>query len=241
MEIDLRDLLAMFWHRIWLIMLATLLGGAAALLITYFGVTPMYTASVSMYVSNNENRTNAEITTSDLSASQGLVDTYIVVLKSDTLLTKVSKQLPPEYQYQPNDLRKMMSASSIDGTEAFKISVENASPEAAQTIVNTIAQVAPDEIIRVVKAGEVAVIDYASLPDKADWPLMRNTLIGLLLGLLLSMAGIVLYNILDVTVHTAEDLLNHYELPVLGEIPNIVPQGIESERKREYIDEKVEA
>lgn len=239
-EIDLRDLLVMFCRSIKVIVLSALLGGTLAFMISYFWVTPMYTASASMYVSNNDKRGNESITAGDLSASQSLVDTYIVVLKSDSLLTKVAAQLPSDYGYTPEDIRKEFSASSINGTEAFMINIADPDPLKAQTIVNTIADVAPSEIIRVVKAGEVEVIDFASLPEVPDWPLMRNTAIGILLGLLLSMLGIVFKNLLDVTIHTAEDLTNHYDLPVLGEIPNIAPMSTQVEVRRASTDEKVE-
>lgn len=240
MEIDLRDLLSMLWGRKWLILAVSLGVCLGALLITLLFVTPMYTASISMYVSNNEDRTSASITAGDLSASQSLVDTYIVVLKSSTLLTKVREQLPAEYDGSVAAIRKMLTANAIDGTEAFAVSITNADPQAAQTIVNTIAAVAPAEIVRVVRAGEVAVIDYAELPEKADWPLARNAALGLLLGLLASCLGVVLYHVLDVTVHTAEDLTGAFSLPVLGEIPTIVSVGTEAAEKRENDHEKAD-
>lgn len=219
MEIDLRDLLLMLWNRIWTIALCAIGGGLLAFFITFFFITPLYTASVSMYVSNNDNRSNSTITTSDLSASQSLVSTYIVVLKSDTLLRKVADKLDGDFSVE--DLRKMLTAESIDGTEAFKVSITNKDPKMAQKISNYIADVAPDEIVRVVKAGNVEVIDHAKLPDQAVWPLARNTAIGSLLGIFLSAAAIVIFNLMDITIRTAEDLTKYYELPVLGEIPTI--------------------
>lgn len=219
MEIDLKDLVLMLWNRKWTIILCAFGGGLLAFLITFFVVTPLYTASVSMYVSNNDNRSNSTITTSDLSASQSLVSTYIVVLKSDTLLTKVAEKLDNNYSVE--ELRKMLTAESIDGTEAFRVSIINKDPKMAQKISNYIADVAPDEIIRVVKAGNVEVIDRAKLPDQADWPLARNTAIGLALGILLAATVVVVFNIMDTTIRTVEDLTKYYELPVLGEIPTI--------------------
>ncbi|MEA4965637.1 MAG: Wzz/FepE/Etk N-terminal domain-containing protein [Oscillospiraceae bacterium] len=241
MELSLKDLFHMFIQRIWIILLAAVCGGAIAFALTYSLVTPMYTASASMYVSNNEDRQNDAISNSDLSASQSLVGTYIVVLKSDTLLEKVAEKLPLEYGYSAALIRQMLSAGSIDGTQAFQINIVNSDPERAMTIVNTIAAVAPDEIIRVVKAGEAEVIDYAQLPTAPYWPLKRNAAVGILLGLALSMAGILSYNVFDVTVHTAADLTDYYDLPVLGEIPCITPTNFESERKRNHADETLKA
>lgn len=220
-EIDLRELFAIIRNRLLIIILVTIGGGLLAFLITYFWVTPMYTASVSMYVTNNENRSDTAITNGDLTASQGLVDTYIVVLESDTLLSKTAEALP--YSYSTEELRRMISAEAINNTEAFRIKVENADPKVAQTIANAVAKIAPDEIKRVVKAGSVEVIDYAKLPEKADWPLERNTAIGLLAGLLVSILYAVLRSMMDTTIRTEEDLTGRYDLPVLGTIPMITP------------------
>jgi capsular polysaccharide biosynthesis protein len=218
-EIDLKELFGIIWQNIIKIILATLVCAAMAFLITYFWVTPMYTASVSMYVTNNENRSDTAITNGDLTASQGLVDTYIVVLESDTLLSKTAEALP--YSYSTEELRRMISAEAINNTEAFRINVENADPTVAQTIANAVAKVTPDEIKRVVKAGSVEVIDYAKLPVKADWPVARNTAIGALVGLFAAILVAVVSAMLDSVIRTEEDLPDELGVPIIGVIPSM--------------------
>lgn len=229
-ELDLRQVFYIIRSRFLAIFLVTIAGGLIAFAITYFLVTPMYTASVSMYVTNNENRSDTSITNGDLTASQGLVDTYIVVLESDTLLSNTAKELP--YNYTTDELRNMISAEAINDTEAFRVKVQNADPKEAQQIANTIAKTAPDEIKRVVKAGAVEVIDYAKLPDKADWPVTRNTAIGLLCGFMLAIIYAVLKAMLDTTIRSSEDLTERYELPVLGTIPMIQSAKFEEKQAK---------
>lgn len=219
MELDLRDLVRVLLSRIHLILAAVCLGGLILFLYTYFLVTPMYTASTSLYVSNDQ-RSEA-ITSSDISVSKSLVETYIVILQSDTLLSKVSKTMSASYT--PQQLRSMMTASAINGTEAFRINIRHENPTEAQTIANTIAMVAPDEIIRVVKAGAVETIDYASLPTDSDWPIARNTAIGALLGLVISCVVVVIIGMTDTVIYTEDDLSSAYNLPILGTIPHIEP------------------
>ena len=224
-EIDLKQLFDILRTHITAIVIAVFVAGMATFLFTRFFVTPMYTASVSMYVTNNNNRSDSTISSGDLTASQGLVDTYIVVLNSETLLSNISEQIP--YGYTTKELRDMISAEAINDTEAFKVSVKNADPKAAQTIANTIASTAPSEIKRVVKAGSVEVIDYATLPQTPDWPVAKNSAIGALIGLMLSVLVIIIRAMFDNVIHTEEDLPEGFEIPVIGVIP-----GMEKASKR---------
>ncbi len=220
-DINFRQIVIILWRKIWLIILIMILFGAAAFSYSYWLVTPLYSASASMYVYNQQNRTDSSITSSDLTTSQKLVSTYIVVLKSNSVLDKVSREL--NYKYSAEQIRKMLSASSMDGTEAFEIKVINKDPEVARSIANTIAYTAPQEIIRVVKAGAVEVIDYASLPQKPTYPNIKlNTAIGAFAGLVAAILISLLIAMADTTVHTEEDLTEVFEIPVLGVIPKLV-------------------
>lgn len=226
-ELDLRDLMMMLLSHIRLIILVTVLGALALFSYTYFFVTPMYTASTSLYVFNDKR--SESITSSDLSVSKSLVDTYIVILQSDSFLSKVSQSIDADYT--SNELRSMMSATAMNETEVFKVSVRHENPNEAQRIANAIAMVAPHEIIRVVKAGAVETIDYAALPTKAEWPLTCNTAIGALLGFVLTCLIVVVMGMLDTVIYTEADLEAGYTLPILGTIPYIEPMPTESKPK----------
>lgn len=56
-----------------------------------------YTSKVSMYVNNNKERVEPLININDINASQKLVATYIEILKSDVVLSKVINQLELSY------------------------------------------------------------------------------------------------------------------------------------------------
>lgn len=218
MEIDLKDLLSLLWRHIWVILLSALLGGVILLAGTKLFIAPKYTATVSMYVYNNNNVENASV--QDITLSQQLVNTYIVILKSNSVLQRVSDQL--DWKYNTEDLRKAITASSIDSTEAFEVSVIDKDPKHAQKIANTIAKVAPSQIIRVAKVGAVEVIDYATLPIEPSSPKpLRNTVIGIFLGLFFSSGIIILLNMFDTTICTESDLTEVFNLPVIGTIPHI--------------------
>ncbi len=219
-ELDLRRVLFILWKRVWvLILFMAILGGAAFSFSKWF-MTKRYSASVSMYVYNQENRSGTSITSGDLLTSQKLVGTYIVILKSNSVLDQVSERLGGICS--SSELRKMLTASSINDTEAFSVTITNTDPELAQKIANTIADVVPSEIKRVVKAGAVEVIDYAVLPDKPTSPnIAVNTAAGIAAGLVLAVILVLVLEMTDTAVRSEEDLTEIFEIPVLGVIPRL--------------------
>ncbi|MFQ9799033.1 MAG: YveK family protein [Clostridia bacterium] len=179
-EISLQEIAGILLHCLWLIAGATIMGALIAFLLTKAFITPQYAASASLYVYNTDNRES--ITQSDITTSQKLVETYIVIMQSDAVLNQVAEE--SALGYSAKEIKEMFSASAINNTEVFQIVIKNPNPEHAQLLANTFLKVAPSEIIRVVKAGSVETVDEAALPTSPVSPnTVRNTLIGGLLGL----------------------------------------------------------
>ena len=53
-EITLQEIFMIIWRKIWIILLATIIGGAASFSISAFVLDPTYTSRISMYVNNNK-------------------------------------------------------------------------------------------------------------------------------------------------------------------------------------------
>lgn len=233
-EISLIDLLILLRHKFALLLVAAILGGGIGCAATYFLIEPTYTATASLYVTNQDTSQEGLLSMNDLYVSQSLVSTYIVIINSDTVLEKVAKQINDEQLKENNQpvqpltaalIRHMITAAAINETQAFNVSITSPDPALAQKIVYAILDIAPDEIIRVVKAGAVEVIDSPTLPTNPNWPLMRNTFIGTLLGLVISIAGVLLYAMMDTVVHGEEKLTSAFNIPVLGVIPHVSNEG----------------
>lgn len=219
-EISLQEIIVILWQKAWVIMLCLIIGGIAAFTISKYVINPTYTSRISMYVNNNQNPENTVANLNDINASQKLVSTYIEILKSDNVLKKVIQETG--VSYTPSDIRKMMSASSLNGTEIFEVKVTTEDANEAALIANTIAELVPEEIIRVVKAGSVELIDSAVAATQPSSPnVMLNTLIGLMLGGVLSVLGVLVGEMLDNRIKSEEDLKKYYDLPILGSIPDL--------------------
>lgn len=219
-EISLQEIFTILLSKAWLIILSIIIGAGAAFCTSAFLIKPNYSSRISMYV-NNKNRLESDVNINDLNASQKLVSTYIEILKSDKVLHKVIEQM--KLGYTEDDLRKMITASSVNGTEILEVQVTAKDPVLASNIANTLSKVAPPEIIRVVQAGDVQLIDEAKpehQPVSPNIPL--NTVIGALLGCVLSILFILVLQMLDISVKSVDDLKKHYDIPILGSIPDII-------------------
>lgn len=226
LEISLAEIFAALWHRGWVIIVCMVIGAGIGFGVSNYLIDPTYSSKVSMYVNNNTNRTDAALNINDINASQKLVATYIEILKSEKVLNKVIEQM--ESSYTTQQLRKMISASSLNNTEILEVTVTTRDPEEAAAIANSLAEIAPKEIIRVVQAGDVQLIDEAVPNEEPVAPsVLKYTLMMAVLGAALAVLAILVLHMLDISIKSVEDLQKRYDLPVLGSIPDLleVSQG----------------
>ena len=232
--IDLLKLCKVLLNKAWLLIIVALLFAIVSFVVTKNMIKPEYQATSKLYVFNKSDvGTSGAVSSSDISTSKILVNTYIVVLQSDSVLGQVVDTIS-EYQgkegfeylgtepYTTGQLRQMISAGSINSTESFSVTVTAHDPYQAKFINDAILYFLPDEIIRVVKAGAVEIIDKDSIPTKPSSPsIMKNTVLGGFVGGVLTAAIIVVMSLFDNLIHTEEDLQSEFpDINVIGVIPD---------------------
>lgn len=228
-EIDLLQLVSAVLKKWWLVAVATVLAGALAFGYTYIYIKPRYKASALFYVNNTSiSAVGGKITFSsgDLSAAKSLVDTYSVILTSRLCLEEVITT--GNYKYSYGGLKGMVSASAVNDTEIFSVTVTALSPEEACSIANTIADVLPGKIATVMDGASVKVVDYAVVPTARSSPNYRsNTIKGMLVGAIIAAAAIVLAEILNDSVKSETWLASTFgdEIPLLAVVPHESSSG----------------
>lgn len=226
-EIDLVRLLSALWRHFWIILLSMVIFGAAGFGYANYLITPLYQSDVQMYVNNADisvGSTSIKFSQGDLLAAQGLVDTYIVILNSRPMLNDVIDELELPYSYE--QLKGMIDAEAVNGTEVFQITVTDANRKEAKEIANKIAELLPEHISAVVDGSSVRVVQYAVLAGGPCSPnVVKYLCLGIALGFLLSAGIIVLRVLLDKRVHDPEDLAKRYDIPVIAVIPDLEKKG----------------
>lgn len=224
MEIDVLRLLLALWKKAWAIALVTVILGAAAFAGTAVFIRPKYRAEALMYVnSSNISLGSAKVSISqaELSAAQTLVDTYIVIMNTRTTLEDVIAQTGVPYKYR--ELKEMITAQSVNGTEVFSIQVVSESPAEAEKLANAIARILPEKIASIVEGSSARIVDYAVVPAQKDSPsLVKNTAIGMILGFILACGVIVVLELLDDQIHDSDYLIQTYDIPILAVIPDLL-------------------
>lgn len=226
-ELDLRELFYVIRKHMKGILAGLAVGLICAVLISMFVLPKKYTSSVSLYVNNGQPILNNALNMNDINASQKLVGTYIVILQDEHVMEQVAEQL--NNPVSAGRLAGMISMGAVNDTEVLSISANTEDPQLSAEICNVFAEIAPQVLQRVVKAGSVEVLGEAKAATAPSSPsVAKNGMIGALIGLVL-MAGWAFYReMADNTVKSEDDVRKHIDVPVLGEIPKI---RIEKERR----------
>ena len=232
-EIDLLKIAQVLLRKAKFIIAITLLVALATFGVTYYLITPEYTATAMMYVNNSSftlGNTSFSISSGELSAAQSLVDTYVVILKSRTCLESIIEQCSLEYDY--DELYDMIESEAVNSTEIFSIDVTSTDPHEAERIANTITEVLPARIADIVDGSDVRIVDYAVVPSERTSPSFTlNTVIGALVGLVVSAAIVILRYMFDDQIHEEDYLTQTYpDIPLLA----VVPDMLSSEGKGYY-------
>ncbi len=213
-EISLKELFVCIWDKLWIIALTTIVFGVAAFIITEYIIAPQYKATISMYV-NNKTEATSSLTTSDVAAAKSLVDTYITIIKSNSVLEDIVDDA--SFECTPTQIKTMMSAKSLNGTEVFEVSITTDSAEKSAEIANLIADISPNKISEIVEGSSVKIIDVAKVPTEPVSPSMsKNVAIACLLGFIICSFVIVLIHMFDTTIYSEDDIKKFCTLPVLG-------------------------
>lgn len=222
-EIDLKRLVNVLLKRAWIVVLTAIIGAVGAYFITASFIVPQYTASTLLYINNSDisiGSTSLKLSTSDISASRGLVDTYIVILNTRETLTDVLDYA--EVDMSVGQLKGMMVAGAVDKTEIFRVSITDTDPARAQKLADAVAQILPKRITQIVEGTSAKVAEAAVLPTNPSSPNYgRNIRLGLILGALLSGGIILAWALLDTTIRNLEDIAQVTAYPILAEVPDI--------------------
>ena len=195
--IDLRELFLLVKKNILMILAVTIASAAVGFLISAFLLSPQYEASATLIVNSREDQTaQTTITNDQITSATKLVDTYSVILTSDTVLDKAIADLELTLDYE--ELLDKVTVESVNGTQVMKISVQDEDPVLAQSIVANIVEQAPEIIIQTVKAGSVEVISQAKTAEEPVSPKkVLNTALAGILGLVLSLGFVLLRNVMN--------------------------------------------
>lgn len=214
-QIDLVELFYRLLEKLAYIVMAALAGSILAFGVTYFFITPQYTATTKLYVLNAG---DSAINLSDLQIGTYLAADYQEVFYNWHVHERVIKRLNLPYTYE--EISSMLKITNPSDTRVLYISVTSPDPLEAKQIADTYANVAQEFIATTMETEEPNLFEEALLPTIPSSPsLVKNVLIGFLLGLFGACGLITVWFIVDDRIRTSEDLERYLGLTTLGAMP----------------------
>ncbi len=219
-QFSISDLINIFLRRWWILALSAIILCVSGFFYAQFIVTPLYRTDGTLYV--NARRTqSSDVSGANIVASQQLATTYKEILKRRTFLAQVAEDVGNKYSV--SQLSGMISMSPLNETEIMQIKVTGEVPEDVYAICHSVLTHAPDELIRVVNAGSVKILEDGQIPKKPYSPdVKKYTLFAFALGLALGALIVFCIEFFDTRVKSRDDIINRYKEPLLGEIPSLV-------------------
>ena len=233
--IDVKHVLSVLFKFAWIIVAVGIVLGAVTFGYYSNYVAPQYSASVMLYVNNKSLSVSGSISISaaDLSASQSLIDTYIGILNTRTTMEEVIERA--EVDYTPSQLKGMVSAKKVDGTEIFTVTVTSPDPYEAAHIANCISEVLPHRIEDIVDGSSMRIVDSAVVNlNKVSPNIARKTMMAFLIGCFAAAGLVVLLSLFDDTIRDEDYLTENYELPILSRIPDLKTNATHGKRGYGY-------
>ncbi len=215
-EFNISEILAYYRSKILYIILIIVIIITGGVIYSTMYKVPMYQSTSTIVLAAPES--SSDTLQSDITLNQKLVETYKVIVKSRTVLEDVIKELELDLTYE--ELSNKISVSSVENTEILKITVEDENSSVATEIVTTTTDIFTDEVTSLYDIENIKVLDKASTPkDAYNINLIKDIVIYISIGLILSLAIFSVSYFFDKTLKTIEQVESIGDLTIIGTVP----------------------
>lgn len=223
MEIDLLSLFSYLIGKWKTLLIAAVIGGILALAYTLLQ-TPMYQSSSMLLILSKtaESNNSATTTTSDFAIGTQLIEDLSVIATSDTVMEEVAKAVQEENDITltTDEIKNMVTVNVQDNTRILEISAENADPNVAYTIAETMTTKTSEQMAEITQTNPATVIAEPKIADEpVDNGMTKNLAIGILLGIVLVGGIYTVKFLINDRIQDEDDIEKYLETSVLAVIP----------------------
>ena len=220
-KIDVLEMILNFlrvFRRMWLQVIALIvvctLGSA---LIANFKYTPQYTAysTFTINIWNEEESINTEYL--DSKAAEQMATTFPNILTSGLLQRKVAEDLGMD------SMRGSISATVLENTNMFTISITDSDPEQAYETLNAVIKNYPSVSEGIIGKVNMDVFDESGVPKNPANPkdLTGDAAKGAVMGAGIGFMWVLMVSLLRRTIRRKEDCTKRIHKRCLGTVPQI--------------------
>lgn len=220
--------------RKWRLLTAfALIGMTVALIYTANFTTETFSSSVTFLAYAEDTRqefsdsqsTNQQITsnTSKMNYALKMMGTYIELFKTYEFNQGVASELNKKNHtsYTASQIKNSISFKTMEDTAVFRVTVTTDNPDLSYQIARQLEESIPEKCKNTNNGLVSASVEDSALKATTahSYGYGKKGLIGFAAGLLLAAAYVILRDLLDIRIKGAADLAEHYDIPVLGAIP----------------------
>ncbi|MCV2504806.1 Wzz/FepE/Etk N-terminal domain-containing protein [Melissococcus plutonius] len=225
--ISIQEIIKTIKSHIGFIFVCAILGVGISGIMTFFMITPKYSSQAQLIVRLPQT-TNAN--PNEVSANLQMINTYKDLIKSDSLIGEIHKQLnaTANIQLSTEELRNSIEITQSQDSQMFTIIATAKQATTAEKIANLTANTFQQKAKHTLNVDKVTIVSPAFADMKPISPNKKiNLALGLTFGLLIGIIGAFGLEFFDKTIKNEQFLSDELGLIVLGVVPTMV--GKESE------------
>lgn len=219
-EMSVMDILMILLRKWWVILAVGIVFALAGYLYTTTTSVPVYKSNASLYIDTKKDQVGDNSDATAILYAQDLMPTYIELLESRSFIAGVEDTMENKYDY--DEIMSMTKLYQVDETNILTIEITSLDKYDSYLVCKNMVNYAKDEILRVFEDGNVKIIDLPSPEPTTVIPsASERAIVMFVLGAILALAVLVIYNMFDNRIATSEELTEKYGIPVLGEVPSL--------------------
>jgi capsular polysaccharide biosynthesis protein len=223
-QISIGQILSILRKHIGLIFASTFIVTLLAAFMTFFVMTPKYSATTQILVNRKLSENMAGAQYQQAQADVQMISTYKDIITSPTVLEAVNTKLEKQsgYEGDVDSLKSSISIKNQQNSQVFSITAKSTNPDIAAKIANETATTFKNKVIKIMSINNVSIVSKATPNEQPVSPRTKlNILIGIIVGSILGIGLAFLRELSDRTVTSEEFLTDELGLKGLGIISEI--------------------
>lgn len=217
-ELDLKEIFWIIWDKKKIVLAITAILVLIAAIYSFILQTPKYKSTTTVVLTMSEGENATAVTTTDVTLNQKLLGTYVDIVKRDMIIDKVIENLQIA-NLTSSQLKSDVTVSTKEDTYIIDITVSNENSEYAARIANEIGKVFSEEVSKMYKMNNIYILDSAKV-NSTPYNVKPAKYIGIafIAGIFISCAVIVIMNLFDTTVKSADEIEKALKVPVIAQL-----------------------
>lgn len=214
----------------------------AAIFVTFFVMTPKYSATTQILVNRKLSEDMQSAQFQQVQADVQMISTYKDIITSPTVLKDVNKKVSsyPGYPGSMGALKGSLSISNSQNSQVFSVTAKSTDAGTAAAIANMTAKVFKKKVVKIMSVNNVSIVSEATANTKPVSPRKTlNVIAGIVIGAILGIALAFVRELTDRTVSTESFLTDDLGLISLGTVTEIDQKDIERTVEHQKVQSKL--